>query len=107
MQKILEHLKSFLADNKIFLIKDFADSLPVELVPTLDEAFLWDIGDQLSDEELYAREWNLTLREVERGLVKRKIQDITDLMRHADTTKREDDDLRELTDRLKVLEKEG
>ncbi len=107
VQKILEHLKSFLADNKIFLIKDFADSLPVELVPTLDEAFLWDIGDQLSDEELYAREWNLTLREVERGLVKRKIQDITDLMRHADTTKREDDDLRELTDRLKVLEKEG
>ncbi|MCX6792084.1 MAG: RNA polymerase sigma factor RpoD [Candidatus Gottesmanbacteria bacterium] len=28
-------------------------------------------------------------------------------MRHADTTKNEDDDLRELTDRLKALEKEG
>ena len=107
VQKILEHLKSFLAANSVFLIKDFADSLPVELVPTLDEAFLWDIGDQLTDEELFAREWIATLREVERGLVKRKIQEITGLMRHADTTKNEDDDLRELTDRLKVLEKEG
>jgi DNA primase len=107
VQKILEHLKSFLASNNIFLIKDFADSLPVELVPTLDEAFLWDIGDQLGDEELFAREWTATLREMERAVVKRKIQGITGLMRHADTTKKEDDDLRELTDRLKALEKEG
>ena len=107
VQKILEHLKSFLAANSVFLIKDFADSLPVELVPTLDEAFLWDIGDQLTDEELFAREWNATLREMERAVVKRKIQGITGLMRHADTTKHEDDDLRELTDRLKALEKEG
>jgi DNA primase len=107
VQRILKHLKSFLVANNVFLIKDFADSLPVELTPTLDEAFLWDIGDQLTDEELFAREWNATLREVERAVVKRKIQDITGLMRHADTTKKEDNDLRELTDRLKVLEKEG
>jgi DNA primase len=107
VKKILEYLKSFLATNNVFLIKDFADSLPVELVPTLDEAFLWDIGDQLTDEELFAREWNATLREVERAVVKRKIQNVTGLMRHADTTKKEDDELRGLTDRLKALEKEG
>jgi len=105
--KILTHLKSFVAVNTIFLIKDFADSLPVELVSTLDEAFLWDIGDQLSDEELFAREWASALRELERAGVKRKIQDITLRMRHADSTTREDDELRALTDRLKVLEKEG
>ncbi len=107
VQKILEHLKSFLAANNVFLIKDFADSLPIELIPTLDEAFLWDIGDQLTDEELFAREWNATLREVERAVVKRKIQEITGLMHHADSTKKEDDELRGLTDRLKALEKEG
>jgi DNA primase len=105
--KILTHLKSFIAVNTIFLIKDFADSLPVELVSTLDEAFLWDIGDLLSDEELFAREWVSALRELERAGVKRKIQDITLRMHHTDTTKREDDALRVLTDRLKVLEKEG
>ncbi len=105
--KILTHLKSFVAANTIFLIKDFADSLPVELVSTLDEAFLWDIGDQISDEELFAREWTSALRELERACVKRKIQDITLRMHHTDTTTREDDELRALTDRLKVLEKEG
>jgi len=107
VQKILAHLKSFLAANTVFLIKDFADSLPVELVPTLDEAFLWDIGDQLTHEELFAREWVSALRELERAVVKQKIQKITGLMKHADTTKHDEDDLQELTDRLKGLEKNG
>lgn len=100
VQKILKHLKSFLAANTVFFIKDFADSLPVELVPTLDEAFLWDIGDQLGDEELFAREWVAALRELERATVKRKIQIRTHDTDHADQ-------LRALTDRLKSLEKEG
>jgi len=105
--KILTQLQSFLAANFVFLIKDFADSLAVELVPTLDEAFLWDIGDQLGDEELFAREWMAALRELERAVVKHKIQDMTLRMHHADSTEKEDDDLRGLTDRLKALEKDG
>ncbi len=100
VQKIFTRLKSFLAANTVFLIKDFADSLPGELVATLDEAFLWDIGDQLGDEELFAREWVSALRELERAVVKRKIQILTHDADHADQ-------LRALTDRLKVLEKEG
>jgi DNA primase len=100
VQKILEQLQSFLDANNVFLIKDFADALPVELVSTLDEAFLWDIGDQLTDEELFAREWVSALRELERAVVKRKIQVLT---RDPDHT----DQLRALTDRLKALEKEG
>ena len=100
VHKILDYLKKILKDTSIFLIKDFADSLPVELVPTLDEAFLWDIGDLLDDEELFAREWASTLRELERAGVKRTIQILTH-----DPEKR--DQLRALTDRLKALEKEG
>jgi DNA primase len=107
VQKIFKHLKSFLVANTLFLIKDFADSLPIELVPTLDEAFLWDIGDQLADEELFVREWVSVLRELERAGVKRKIQDMTLRMHHTDTTTQEDDELRALTDRLKDLEKNG
>lgn len=45
--KIIDHLLASLAPDdegpettKIFLIKDFADSLPKELLPTLDEAFV-------------------------------------------------------------------
>jgi DNA primase len=98
--KILTHLKSFLAENTVFLIKDFADSLPVELVSIMDEAFLWDIGDLLDDEELFAREWVVAIRELERAGVKRKIQILTHDTEHVDQ-------LRALTDRLKVLEKEG
>ncbi len=107
VQKILVRLKSFLSTNSVFLIKDFADSLPVELVPTLDEAFLWDIGDLLDDEELFAREWVSVLRELERAGVKRKIQVLTLRMHHMDSTSDEDDELRALTDRLKALEKNG
>lgn len=105
VQKILAHLKAFLAKNPVFLIKDFADSLPSELVPTLDEAFLWDIGDLLDDEELFAREWTAALRELERALIKQKIAQATTRMKHADSTTEDDDGLRALTDRLKVLEK--
>lgn len=107
VRKILDHLKTFLGDNTVFLIKDFADSLPVELVPTLDEAFLWDIGDLLENEELFAREWLSTLQGLEMSAVKRKIQEMTGKMAHADTTDGEDEALRALTDRLKALEKEG
>jgi DNA primase len=99
-RKILDHLKSYLGENTVFLIKDFADSLPVELVPTLDEAFLWDIGEQLDDEELFAREWFSTVRGLEMAGVKRKIQ----ILSHETDT---GDQLRALTDRLKALEKEG
>jgi DNA primase len=106
-RKILDHLKSFLGENTVFLIKDFADSLPVELVPTLDEAFLWDIGDLLDNEELFAREWLSTLQGLEMAGVKRKIQQITGRMQVTDTGQQDDEALRALTDRLKALEKEG
>ncbi|MCX6794185.1 MAG: DNA primase [Candidatus Gottesmanbacteria bacterium] len=107
VHKILDHLKLFLAANTVFLIKDFADSLPTELVPTMDEAFLWDIGELLDDEELFAREWMSALRGLERAGVKWKIQEITDRMQHMDTGDKDDEALRALTDRLKALEKEG
>ncbi len=84
VHRIIDHLVATLAHRegepegkKVFLIKDFADSLPKELIPTLDEAFLWDIADFLTDENLFAREWTRALREFERVTLKRKIRELT------------------------------
>ena len=103
IKKIIEQLKEFLKKNtnlpagrQVFLIKDFADSLPPELIPTLDEAFLWDIGDFIENEELFAREWDAAVRALDRAGVKKAIQ-----------AEKDYDKLRALTDRLKALEKEG
>lgn len=94
--RIIEELEEFTKHTKEFRIKDFASKVPKELISTLDEAFLWDIGDVLDDEDVFMREWTRALRELERVIVKRKIVREKDLSL-----------LRELTDRLKTLEKEG
>ncbi len=110
VKKILMYLEAFLKQNSVFLIKDFADSLAPELLPALDEAFLWDIGEILSDGELFAREWTRGLRELERAGVKRKIQGITTSMRlggEDGEDAQHDGKLKALTDRLKALEKAG
>ncbi len=104
-KKIFEHLKQFLAVHPEFQIQAFADSLPQELLPTLDEAFLWDVGDFLEDETLFAREWAQSLRELERTIVLRKIHNISLRMHAGDEVAGEDDTVKALTDRLKLLEK--
>lgn len=105
VKKIVERLQLFLKNNPVFLIKDFADSLPPELIPTVDEAFLWDIGDFLENEELFSREWTEGLRSLTLGIVKRRIHQITAGMDDGGESSRDDKELKELTDRLKVLEK--
>ncbi len=95
--------------KKIFLIKDFADSLPAELLPTLDEAFLWDIADLLGDEELFTRQWHQAIREFQKVVLHRKIQALTKQGSAEDLTARDTGDiqreLKALTDALKAIEK--
>ncbi len=82
--KIIDHLLAFLMPDeegpetaKIFLIKDFADSLPKELLPTLDEAFLWDVEELLDSPNAFMEEWIRTLREFKRVILHRQIQELT------------------------------
>ena len=105
VKKILEHLQLFLKKNSAFMIKDFAESLPPELIPTVDEAFLWDIGDFLENEESFAEEWIEGLRSLEREVVKRRLHEITARMHAGGDSSGDDKALKELTDRLKALEK--
>jgi DNA primase len=114
--KIIDQLVSFLSPKegepevkKTFLIKDFADALPPELVPTLDEAFLLDIGDFLNDDDLFTREWLRSLREMKRVVLHRKIQDLTRKVSEGETDPSEASEIQKqlkvLTNALKDLEK--
>ena len=98
--KIIHHLKDHLKHHPVFEVKAFADSLPKELLPTLDEAFLWDVGDLMEDEGRFQDEWQQAIRALERAAIKNKIHQMT--KEHIDG-----EALKSLTDRLKTLEKEG
>lgn len=74
VRTILERLVKFLEKERVFLLKDFADSLSAELTPTLDEAYLWDLSDFVDDTEKYTREWTAALRELRRVILKSKIR---------------------------------
>lgn len=106
IKKILEHLAAFLVKNsalpagrQAFLIKDFADSLPPELISTLDEAFLWDIGDIIEDEERAAKAWAAAMHDLEYETVLREISRLT----HDG----DEEHLRPLVERRKALEKDS
>lgn len=118
VHKIIDQLVTYLSPvegqpegRKVFLIKDFADSLGPELLPTLDEAFLWDIADLAGDEDAYTREWLRAMREFQRQTLHRKIQTLTrrgseDSVPEAES-KEIQENLKRLTSELKDLEKTG
>ncbi|MBI4066420.1 DNA primase [Candidatus Gottesmanbacteria bacterium] len=110
VRQILAHLEQYLKDHSIFLIKDFADRLPKELTPTLDEAFLWDIADLIDDEERWSEQWDKTLRELKRTVLRRQIRELTKQLAvseelSADKESAIQGQLRDLTTHLKDLEK--
>jgi len=97
--QILQKLVKFLETHRTFLLKDFVDSLPQELIPTLDEAYLWDVADFIEDDIRSYREWDKALRELRRSMLHHKIKALTGT---GEQTK-----LRGLTNQLKELEKSG
>lgn len=119
VQRIIDHLVTYIsgsgeegpATKPVFLIKDFASTLPPELLATLDEAFLWDIEGLLSDDQLFIHEWHKALKEFRRLTLRKKISDLT---RHTASDSFTDPELisyqkelAKLTDALKSLEKSG
>ena len=116
VHKIIDHLLTYLSPKegetegkKVFLMKDFADSLPAELLPTLDEAFLWDIADILGDEELFMREWVRSINDFRKVTLRRKIHELSGKIQEEDApqaqTERFQLELKGLTDALRSLEK--
>ncbi len=111
VRRIFEHLKAFTAEHRIFLAKDFADSLPSELTPVFDEAFLTDITEILDDGERFSREWDKVIREMKRLQIRHRMESVSGRLRN-DAAGQEDHDgiqaeLKRLTDDLSALEKNG
>ncbi len=109
VRQILEHLDYYLKENTSFLIKDFADRLPKELTPTLDEAFLWDIADLLEDEERLMKEWIKALLELKRATIRRRMTEISRQLADAESLPSDQEhalqeELRQVTQALKHLE---
>lgn len=110
VRRIMELLGQFLKEQRIFLIKDFGDSLPSELAPVLDDAFLLDLTTILDTEEHTALEWSKALAEYRKLLLRQKILELSIQMKRPDVV---DDSteptlhakLQELVHNLKELEK--
>lgn len=77
VRQILEQLDAHLREHSVFLIKDFADGIPGELAPVLDEAFLWDLAGALNDENIFLKQWEKALIEFKRVGFRRQISALT------------------------------
>jgi DNA primase len=110
IRQILELLSDYLKQEKVFLIKDFDSAVPKELIPVIDEAFLWDLSELVDNEELAAREWLKALAELRLSVLKRKIRRVTNLLDALGHEEEEEmvnlqAELASLTGELRVLEK--
>lgn len=109
VQRIIELMGKFLTEQKSFDAKIFVEALPVELVQTFDEAFLWDISDFLEQDERFLREWKKAIHEVKRSHLRFDMEEISRKLR--DTLISEDDHdalqqkLKSFMNQLVMLEK--
>lgn len=83
VRRIVEALHLYIEKDGVFSVPDFAKELPKELLPVLDEAYLWDLPVHVEQHELFAKEWSKTVKEVQKSIIKRKMREITDRMRMA------------------------
>jgi DNA primase len=84
VRRILESLDAYLSKNPKFLIRDFSETVPNELVSLLDQAYLMDLSDIIENEDLTAREWNKTLRDLRKLVIKKKLRDLSILVSEMD-----------------------
>ncbi|MDO8451729.1 MAG: DNA primase [bacterium] len=109
--RILQYLDAYTTSQRVFLLRDFLDTLPSELTRTLDDAFLEDVGDVLENEEKRMAEWTKTIRDLRRLVVKRKIQEMSQTIQEIDVpapdTRVFQEAMNELMSELKALEQSG
>jgi len=86
LRLILEKLDMFMKEHKTFAAKDFADTLPSELIPTFDEAFLTDVSDFVEDDVRFSRAWDKAIRKVRLEHINIRLEDIGKKQRDPDIT---------------------
>ena len=107
VRRIVESLKSYVSTEEAFLVTDFAHTLPKELLPVLDEAYLWDLAVTVDKSDLFKKEWVKILKEVQKAIIKRKMREVTDRMRGTgdEDEAKIQEDLARLTTEYTLLEK--
>jgi DNA primase len=83
VRRIAEQLQNYGQPEGSFSVVEFAKTLPKELLPVLDEAYLWDLAVHPDNADLFQKEWHKTLKEVQKAILKRKMRDVTDRMKTA------------------------
>lgn len=81
VRRVMEQIESYSKQDTAFVVSEFAQTLPKELLPVLDEAYLWDISAIADDSETYQKEWNKTLKEVQKSIIRRSMRDVTEKMK--------------------------
>lgn len=100
---IIERLGEYLVTHPQGTAKDFAQTLPAELIPTFDEAFLLDLSGFFDDDVRFSREWEKAVREVRRVGLKRQIEIISSDLRDSGLS---DDKYGALQEKLRALVEE-
>jgi hypothetical protein len=100
-------MASSITEDAQFEVADFAKTLSKELLPVLDEAYLWDISVSMENSDLFAKEWSRTLREVQKGMIKRKMREVSDKIRSTDEKEERhiQEELAKLASEYALLEK--
>lgn len=96
--RVVEMLTEYVAQYHAFQITDFAHSLPKELLPVLDEAYLWDVSSFIDDPEALEKEWKKILKEVQKSIIRRKMRDMTEQMKKS--TEKEQEELQKTLAKL-------
>lgn len=107
VRRVMEQLDLYAKQDAAFEVSEFAQTLPKELLPVLDEAYLWDISTIADNPETYQKEWNKTLKEVQKSILRRSMRDVTEKIKSSkeEDTEALQQELVKLTVEFTALEK--
>ena len=108
VRRVIEQVDSYIKQDTAFVVSEFAQTLPKELLPVLDEAYLWDISSFADNPETYQKEWSKTLKEVQKSIIRRNMRDVTEKIKSSkeEDTEALQQELVKLTVAFTTLEKQ-
>lgn len=99
LKRIVARVIEFVREDTPFVIADFAGIIEPELLSILDSVYLTDLTPMIDNEELFYSEWRKTFHELRRTIARKRMKELTDLMRAGET----DELTRELTEVTRTL----
>jgi DNA primase len=104
-QQMFDVLGEYLGKTKDFDIETFSKGLASELVPVFDLICLWDLSDITGAKAKYEREWQKTIAEYEKLILRKKLKNLTDRVSHEEDAKDLEKEIADIGKRLVALEK--